>query len=111
MPTKTKGTASKKPATKGAIIGELSEMTSLKRKQVKDFFDSLAQVAARHLGKQGSGFFSISGLVKLKAVTKPATPEHMGINPFTKLETLIKAKPERRVVRALPLKGLKEMVK
>jgi len=111
MPAKTKGSASKKPATKGAIIGELAEATGVKRKQVKEFFDKLAEVAARHLGKHGSGFFSMSGLVKLKAVTKPATPEHMGINPFTKEQVLIKAKPERRVVRAVALKGLKEMAK
>ena len=35
----------------------------------------------------------IPGLVKLTAVTKPAVPEHEGINPFTKEKTMFKAKP------------------
>jgi hypothetical protein len=32
------------------------------------------------------------------------------INPFTKEETLFKAKPARNVVKNRPLKGLKDMV-
>ncbi len=33
-----------------------------------------------------------------------------GINPFTKEPMMYKAKPARNVVKALPLKSLKEMV-
>ena len=33
-----------------------------------------------------------------------------GINPFTKEETVFKAKPARNVVKIRPLKNLKDMV-
>ncbi|MCA9287605.1 MAG: HU family DNA-binding protein, partial [Phycisphaerales bacterium] len=33
-----------------------------------------------------------------------------GINPFTKEKTMFKAKPARNVVRARPLKALKDAV-
>ena len=51
------------------------------------------------------------GLLKLKRISKPATKARKGINPFTKEEMMFKAKPARNVVKALPLKSLKEMVK
>ena len=41
---------------------------------------------------------------------KPATKERKGINPFTKEETIFKAKPARNVVKIRPLKKLKDMV-
>jgi nucleoid DNA-binding protein len=41
---------------------------------------------------------------------KPATKARSGKNPFTGAPMTIPAKPARNVVRALPLKALKEMV-
>ena len=46
----------------------------------------------------------------LKVVRKQATKAKQGINPFTKEPMTIKAKPARNVVRAVPLKTLKELV-
>ena len=43
-------------------------------------------------------------------IRKPATKAKQGINPFTKEPMMYKAKPARNVVKALPLKSLKEMV-
>ena len=37
-------------------------------------------------------------------------PTGVYINPFTKEETVFKAKPARNVVKIQPLKGLKDMV-
>jgi hypothetical protein len=37
-------------------------------------------------------------------VKKPATKEHKGINPFTGQETVFKAKPARKVIKARPAK-------
>ena len=48
--------------------------------------------------------------MKITVVRKPATEERPGINPFTKEETIFKAKPARNVVKITPLKGLKDMV-
>jgi hypothetical protein len=43
-------------------------------------------------------------------VRKPATKAKPGINPFTKEAITIKAKPARNVVKAIPMKALKELV-
>ncbi len=47
---------------------------------------------------------------KMKVVKKPARPARKGTNPFTGEEMMFKAKPARKVVKVLPLKGLKDMV-
>jgi hypothetical protein len=56
-------------------------------------------------------WFAIPGLMKITVIQKPATKAHMGINPFTKMEQMFKAKPARRVVKVRPLRALKDMVK
>jgi hypothetical protein len=43
-------------------------------------------------------------------VTKPATPERKGINPFTKEPTVFKAKPARKTLKARPVKAAKDAV-
>jgi len=100
-----------KAATKSSIFQELATGTGLTRKQVAAVFDTLAKIIKRDLGKKGPGVFTVPGLLKLKLVRKEATKARKGINPFTKEEIMIKAKPARNVVKALPLKSLKEMVK
>jgi nucleoid DNA-binding protein len=100
-----------KPATKSATYQRLAEATNLSRKQVAQFFDEMAKLIKSELGKKGPGIFSIPGLLKIKRVEKPATKARPGRNPSTGEPMMIKAKPKRIVVRALPLKGLKEMVK
>ena len=54
----------------------------------------------------GSILAGVSG-----AFAANASPARTGINPFTKQETVFKAKPARNVVKAQPLKSLKDMVK
>ena len=100
-----------KAATKSEIYQQIAEHTSLTRKQVGAVFDALGEIVKRELGKKGPGVFTVPGLLKLKRIFKPATKARKGINPFTKEEMMFKAKPARNVVKALPLKSLKEMVK
>lgn len=100
-----------KAATKSQVYQDLATATGLSRKQVASVFDALGELIKREMGKKGPGLFTIPGLVKLKLVRKPATKAREGINPFTKEKIMIKAKPARNVVKALPLKNLKEMVK
>jgi nucleoid DNA-binding protein len=100
-----------KAATKSEIYQELSAATGLTRKQIGSVFDELGKIIKNHLGKKGAGVFTVPGLLKLKVIRKPATKARPGINPFTKEPTIIKAKPARNVVKAQPLKSLKEMVK
>jgi nucleoid DNA-binding protein len=102
---------STKAATKSQIYQEIGAATEMSRKQVGAFFDALNGLITKHLGKKGPGVVTIPGLFKVKLVRKPATKEKQGINPFTKQPMIIKAKPARNVVKALPLKALKEAVK
>lgn len=107
----TKGKANKvKAATKSEIFSEISKTTELSRKQVQSVFDALHELIARDVGKKGPGIFTLPGLVKITRVFKPATKEREGIDPFTKQPRIFKAKPARNVVKARPLKNLKDMV-
>jgi nucleoid DNA-binding protein len=105
-----KKAATIKAATKGEIFTKLATSTGLTKKQVSTVFDELTKLIGNELGKKGPGLFQMPGLLKLKVVRKPATKAKQGINPFTKEPMMVKAKPARNVVKALPLKSLKEMV-
>ncbi len=107
---KKKAAGAKKPMTKSEILSSLSESTELSKKEVAGVFEDLAALIAKNLKKSGAGVFTIPGLSKIKVVRKPATKARMGINPFTKEETMFKAKPARNVVKIQPLKALKDMV-
>ena len=102
--------ADKKPPTKSEILGTISSDTGLSRKEVSAVFESLQGLMKRNLSGRGPGLFTLPGLFKVKVVKKPATKARKGINPFTGEEMMFKAKPARKAVKVLPLKGLKEMV-
>jgi nucleoid DNA-binding protein len=104
------GSSSTKPATKGEVYTKLATKTGLSKKQVSTVFESLTELIGNELGKKGPGLFVVPGLLKVKVIRKPATKAKTGINPFTKEPMTYKAKPARNVVKALPLKSLKEMV-
>jgi nucleoid DNA-binding protein len=100
-----------KALTKSAIFQEVSTETQLSRKQVASVFEALVNLINREIGKKGPGVFTVPGLLKIKRVHKPATKARPGFNPATKEPIMIKAKPARTIVKAQPLKSLKEMVK
>ncbi len=104
-------TATPKAPTKSEILVSISEATQLSRKQVAAVFDALSNEIKTSLSKKGAGVFVIPGLMKLMVITKPAVKARKGINPFTKLEQMFKAKPARKVVKVRPLKSLKDMAK
>jgi nucleoid DNA-binding protein len=99
-----------KPATKADVFSTLSEKTGLNKKEIANVFSAINELIAKELGKKGPGLFVIPGLLKLKVVRKPATKAKQGVNPFTKEPMTIKAKPARNVVKAVPLKSLKDLV-
>lgn len=101
----------KEPASKSAIISSIAESTNLSRKDVTAVMTELSSVIEGHLKKNGAGIFTLPGLLKMKVVRKPATKARMGVNPFTGEQMMFKAKPARNVVKILPLKAVKEMVK
>jgi nucleoid DNA-binding protein len=100
-----------KAATKSEILTNIATATELSRKQVSSVFDALSEQIKSAVGKKGPGIFAVPGLMKVIVVTKPATKARMGINPFTKVEQMFKAKPARKVIKIRALKALKEMAK
>lgn len=105
-----KFTKAEKPRTKGDIYTNLATNTGLSRKQVAGVFDALGAMVGTDLKKNGPQIFTLPGMAKIMVQRKPATKARKGINPFTGLETVFKAKPARNVVKVRPLKALKDMV-
>ena len=100
-----------KPFTKSEILTNISEATSLSRKQVSSVFDALGEQIKTAVSKKGAGVFAVPGLMKITIKNKPATKARKGINPFTKEEVMFKAKPASRQVKIRPLKALKDYAK
>ena len=105
-----KSKAAIKPMTKSEIVSGIAEATGLTKKDVSSVFEVMAAQIKKSLGRRGPGAYTIPGLMKLVVQRKPATKARKGINPFTKEETIFKAKPARNVVKIRPLKNLKDMV-
>ena len=104
-----KAAAAGKPMTKTEVYNALAEKTDLSKKDVQAVFESLGELIADQLG-DGPGVFTIPGMMKLKAVHKPAVPARKGKNPFTGEEQMFKAKPASKNVKVTALKGLKDMI-
>ena len=94
--------------SKSELIQRIADQTELAKKDVKAVMESLANVGYKEL--KSSGTFVLPGFAKFVVVTKPATPERQGINPFTKEPTVFKAKPARKMLKARPVKAAKDAV-
>lgn len=99
-----------KKLTKGALIAAILEDMGegWARKDVVKVLDSLTQLGHTELKKRG--VFVLPGFAKFVVVKKPATPAREGINPFTKEPTTFAAKPARKVIKARPVKALKDSI-
>ena len=94
---------------KTQMLQQIADSTELSRKQVQSVLDELTNIIEGHVKKKGVGEFVFPGLFKITCVKKPATKARKGINPFTGLEVMFKAKPASTTVKVRPLKKLKEM--
>lgn len=94
--------------TKSQLIEKISQSSDLAKRDVKTVLETMNEVGHRELKK--SGVFVVPGFAKFVVVKKPATKERKGINPFTGEQTVFKAKPARKVVRARPVKAVKDAV-
>jgi DNA-binding protein HU-beta len=96
--------------SKSELIPKLADehANGLTRKDIKSVIESLADVGYKELKKTGA--FFVPGFAKFVVVKKPATKARKGINPFTKEPTIFKAKPARKVIRARPVKAVKDAV-
>jgi DNA-binding protein HU-beta len=100
----------KGPLSKSDLIQIISDKSDgkLTRKDVKGILEAVASIGHGELKK--NGLFVIPGLVRMVVVKKPATKARKGINPFTKQETIFKAKPARKVIKGRPVKAAKDAV-
>ena len=97
-----------KRMSKSQFINTFAEKTGMNKKQATATLNTLNALAVEQL--HSSGELVIPGLVKLNVAEKPATQAREGINPFTKQPMVFKAKPARKVVKAHPVKALKDAV-
>ena len=97
-----------KRMSKTEFVEAIASQSGLEKKQVNAVLDALSNVVYKELKAENE--VVLPGLLKLTSVTKPAVPEHEGINPFTKEKTTFKAKPARKVIKPRPLKALKDAV-
>ena len=109
-----KSKASKSPITKkltkNGILNEVAMGAMVTRKQVGAVIDEIESLISRHIKKGAVGEFTLPGLLKVRAVKRPATKKRMGRNPATGQEIMIGAKPASIRVRVTALKRLKGMV-
>jgi DNA-binding protein HU-beta len=78
------------------------------KKQVKGILETLCALGYRGLTKKGA--FVLPGFAKFVVVKKPATKARKGVNPFTGEPTVFKAKPARKVIKARPVRAVKDAV-
>jgi DNA-binding protein HU-beta len=93
---------------KSEIIRKIAEQLSneVTHNDIKRVLDALADVG--HAELKQSGAFLLPGYAIFQVAEKPATPSHEGVNPFTKEPMTFQAKPASKMVRARPVKALKD---
>ena len=95
--------------TKSQLVEKISESHSeMSKRDIKGIIESLATVGHKELKK--AGVFVVPGFAKFVVVKKPATKAREGTNPFTGEKMMFKAKPARKIVRARPVKAIKDAV-
>lgn len=98
-----------KPLTKSELFTAIADSVELNRKQVADVFDTLSDIVALHLKKDGPEKFVLPGMLKIVVKKVAAKPAHEGKNPFTGEMMTFKAKPASKKVKVIALRGLKEI--
>ena len=101
---------STKRMSKSQFVTALAAKSGLNKNQAASALETINMMVAQQLGKGGPGEVLIPGLLKLNVVNKPATRKHEGLNPFTKEPMTYKAKAARKVIKARPLKALKDAI-
>jgi nucleoid DNA-binding protein len=95
--------------TKSQLLEKISEQHSeISKRDIKGIMETLSAVGHKELKK--SGVFVVPGFAKFVVIKKPATKAREGTNPFTGEKMMFKAKPARKIVRARPVKAIKDAV-
>ncbi len=109
MAAKKTAKAAATPMTKTQLINALVDQSGeVTRKQVKQIVETLVTVGHKQLKRVGQ--FTVPGYAKFVVQRKPAQKARKGTNPFTGEPTVFKAKPARKIVRARPVKLIKDFI-
>ena len=95
----TKAATGKKRMTQSEVINHFSESTGMKRAQVKEFFEEMANLAAREV--KSNGEFVLPGFGKL---VKSERKAREGRNPATGAEIRIPASKVAKFAAGAKLK-------
>merc|ERR1712061_86947 len=95
-----------KAMTKGALAEALAADTEIKKSQCAKLLDKLATVAQAEVKKTGK--FTIPSLCMVKTRVKPATKA--GKREMFGKVMMVKAKPEKTIVKAYPVSALKKSI-
>ena len=98
----------KESLNKTALVNHLAQVSGVEPKSVKAVMAALEGTVLASVNKKGAGAFVLPGLLKVTAVSVPAKKARKGINPFTKEETVFKARPATVKLKVRPLKKLKD---
>merc|ERR1712039_1036506 len=91
---------------KSAIAKALADKCELKKSVCMKVIGSLAGIASKEVSK--TGVFTLPRLCRLKARTKPATKA--GKREIFGKVVMVKAKPAKKIVKAYPVKALKDSI-
>merc|ERR1712146_454253 len=91
---------------KGAIAEALANECELKKSVCMKVIGSLAEIASQEVSK--TGIFTVPGLCRIKTRTKPATKA--GKREIFGKVVVVKARPARKIVKAYPVKALKDSI-
>ena len=101
-----------KPLTKTQLYSNISDKTSLTKRDVGAVMDALNDEIRRSISSRGPGAFALPGLVKIERKKVPARPARKNVpNPFKPGETMdVPAKKASVKVKVRALKFLKDML-
>jgi DNA-binding protein HU-beta len=99
-------TVTKKALSKAQILTAVADRVGEDVKRVKEIFETLVVIGHKEL--RWNGVFVLPGFAKFVVVTKPARPVREGIHPLTKQPATFAATPERRTLRATPVRAIKD---
>merc|ERR1712087_1015846 len=105
-PVKMAPMKTQKAMSKGAIAEALANECELKKSVCMKVIGSFAEIASKEVSK--TGVFTVPGLCKIKTRTKPATKA--GKREILGKMMVVKARPARKVVKAFPVKALKDSI-
>ncbi|HEX7890474.1 MAG TPA: HU family DNA-binding protein [Ramlibacter sp.] len=98
----------KEAFNKSGLVNHIADNSGVEPKAVKAVMAALESTMVASVNRKGAGSFVLPGLLKVTAVAVPAKKARKGINPFTKEETVFKAKPASVKLKVRPLKKLKD---